>query len=281
METIIHYFNQIPALDRALILAGGIAFFWMIESAAPLFHFRYPKWKHASVNLFFTFTTILVNFAFALLIVFTSYWCARHQFGLLYLANMPAWLVLIIGLMLLDFFGAYLIHFIEHKVKWMWRFHVIHHLDTHVDTTTANRHHPVESIFRAIFTLLAVIISGAPVWLVMLYQSASVVLSQFNHANIHLPAWLDKTISWIIVSPNMHKIHHHYKRPQTDTNYGNIFSIWDRLFQTYDFTPTNQLKYGLDMLTGKNENNIKEQIIIPFSKLDLSPPAPKGELVKR
>ena len=121
--------------------------------------------------------------------------------------------------MLLDLIGAWLIHLVEHKVKWMWKFHVVHHSDRFVDTTTANRHHPVESMFRAVFTLLAVLVAGTPIWLVMLYQSLSVVLSQFNHANITLPAWLDKSISWLIVSPNMHKVHHHYLQPLTDTNY--------------------------------------------------------------
>jgi len=132
---------------------------------------------------------------------------------------------MILGLLLMDLIGAYLIHYIEHKVKWMWKFHMVHHADTHVDTTTANRHHPGESVFRAVFAMIAVLIVGAPMWLFMLYQSLSAVLSQFNHANIRLPLWLDRAIGWIIVSPDMHKVHHHYIRPQTDTNFGNIFLV--------------------------------------------------------
>ena len=148
----------------------------------------------------------------------------------------------------------------------MWKFHMVHHSDTFVDTTTANRHHPGESIFRAAFTLLAVIITGAPMWLVMLYQSLSVVLSQFNHANFLLPLWLDRVISWVIVSPNMHKVHHHYVRPQTDSNYGNIFSVWDRLFGTYNYTPVEQLKYGLDVLDESTSANLKYQFKLPFKR---------------
>jgi sterol desaturase/sphingolipid hydroxylase (fatty acid hydroxylase superfamily) len=136
----------------------------------------------------------------------------------------------------------------------MWRFHIIHHCDSYVDTTTANRHHPIESVFRAVFTVLAVVITGAPVWLLLLYQFLSVFASQFSHANISLPRWLDDAISWIIVSPNMHKVHHHRTQPLTDTNYGNIFSCWDRLFGTYTrIEDMNTLRYGIDNYTDESE----------------------------
>ena len=266
LDGIIHYFEHIPSLHRALILAGGISFFWLVESAAPLFSFRYHKWKHALVNLFFTLTTIIVNFAFALLIVKTSYWTIAHHFGIVQWLSLPTGLSLIIGLVLLDFVGAWLIHYIEHKVKWMWKFHMVHHADTHVDTTTANRHHPGESVLRAIFTLIGVFVCGVPMWLVMIYQSLSVVLTQFNHANIRLPLWLDTALSWVIVSPDMHKVHHHYMRPQTDSNYGNIFSFWDRLFGTYNHTPVDQVQYGLDVLDGNQDENIPFQLGVPFNK---------------
>jgi sterol desaturase/sphingolipid hydroxylase (fatty acid hydroxylase superfamily) len=151
----------------------------------------------------------------------------------------------------------------------MWGFHMVHHSDIHVDTTTANRHHPGESVFRAVFTLLAVWIIGAPIWMVMMYQSISVVLSQFNHANITLPAKIDQMISWIIVSPNMHKIHHHYLQPETDSNYGNIFSIWDRLFGTYRKMDLSKLKYGLDILPDSDASEWKKQMVLPFkAKVD-------------
>jgi sterol desaturase/sphingolipid hydroxylase (fatty acid hydroxylase superfamily) len=266
IESIIRYFEHIPSLHRALILAGGITFFWMIEGVIPLFGFRYNKWKHASINIFFTVTTIIVNFAFALLIVKASDWTVLHGFGLLQWMNIPLWLFMLGGLLLLDLVGAYLIHYIEHKVKWMWKFHMVHHADTHVDTTTANRHHPGESVFRAVFTLIGVIVLGAPMWLVMMYQSLSVVFTQFNHANIHLPGRIDRTLSWFIVSPDMHKVHHHYMRPETDSNYGNIFSVWDRLFGTFHYTPVKQLRYGLDVLDDSTDETLGYQLRIPFDK---------------
>lgn len=266
IQFIVDYFSAVPSLHRALILAGGISFFWILEGAVPLFRFGYNKWRHASVNLFFTFTTIIINFTLALLMVKSSDWAISNHFGLLQIIKLPLWVTLILGLLLLDLIGAYLIHFIEHKIKWMWKFHMIHHADTHVDTTTANRHHPGESFFRAVFTIIGVVICGAPMWLVMLYQSLSAVFSQFNHANLRLPFSVDNAISLVFVSPNMHKVHHHFEQPQTDTNYGNIFSIWDRVFGTFNYTPIDQIRYGLDVLDNSRDENLNYQLKIPFDK---------------
>ena len=265
MNALITYFQNISSLHRALILAGGITLFWLLESGIPLFRFGYNKWKHAGVNFFFTATTIAVNFVFAILIVLSSDWVVQNNFGILQWISLPVWLEIILGLLLLDLIGAYLIHLLEHKIKWLWKFHMVHHADIYVDTTTANRHHPGESVFRAVFTIAAVWISGAPIWLVMMYQSVSVVLSQFNHANIHMPMWLDNMLRVVFVTPNMHRIHHHYMRPQTDSNYSNIFSFWDRLFGTYNNTPMKDIRYGLDVLEGRN-NNIGSMLKVPFDK---------------
>jgi sterol desaturase/sphingolipid hydroxylase (fatty acid hydroxylase superfamily) len=265
MEAIIDFFDDIPSSYRSAILIGGIMFFWLAEGALPLVRFRYNKWQHAAINLFFTATTVIINFAFAYLIVLGSDWAVANRFGLLHLAEMPVWLFALAGLLLLDLIGAYFIHWLEHKVRWMWKFHLVHHTDTHVDTTTANRHHPGESVFRAVFTFLAVMTIGAPMWLVMLYQSLSVVLSQFNHANIRLPLWLDAALSWLIISPNMHKVHHHYVQPYTDTNYGNIFSIWDRIFGTFATLDPEKLVYGVDTHMKAEENaQLKNLLEIPF-----------------
>ena len=147
----------------------------------------------------------------------------------------------------------------------MWRFHLVHHTDTNVDTTSANRHHPGESVFRFVFTTIGVILVGTPMWLVFMYQSLSVILSQFNHANITLPKALDRTISWVIVSPDMHKVHHHYVLPYTDSNYGNIFSVWDRLFGTFMTMPREEMVYGIDTHMDPKENNqIVNLLKIPF-----------------
>ncbi|MFN3783080.1 MAG: sterol desaturase family protein [Spirosomataceae bacterium] len=276
MESLISYFSTIPSSHRSLILVGGITFFWLLEGILPLVRFRYHKWKHAGVNFFFTFTTILVNFALAFILLKTSDWAVANEFGLLqWLPEMSLWLYGLIGLLSLDLIGAYTVHWSEHKVKWMWKFHLIHHTDTHVDTTSANRHHPGESIFRFIFTTIGVLLIGTPMWIVFLYQSLSVVLSQFNHANISLPRWLDKGMSWLIVSPNMHKVHHHFQLPYTDSNYGNIFAIWDHIFGTYRDLSPDKIVFGVDTHMKQEENSRLANLLqIPFQPY--RPPQTQG-----
>ncbi len=255
MEALLHYFETIPSSHRSAILVLGITFFWLLEGAVPLFRFSYKKWRHALPNFFFTLTTIVINFALAFLFLKTSDWVAANDFGLInWLPEMPLWLYAFLGVFFLDFAGAYLPHYIEHKVKPLWMIHLVHHTDHEVDTTTANRHHPFESLIRFSFTLMGIFVIGTPIALVMLYQALSLVATQFSHANIRLARKLDKAISWFIVSPDMHKVHHHYMLPYTDSNYGNIFSVWDRLFGTYMELDREAIVYGVDTFPDRTEN---------------------------
>jgi sterol desaturase/sphingolipid hydroxylase (fatty acid hydroxylase superfamily) len=266
MNDIISYFSTIPSSHRSLILVGGITIFWLIENAFPLFNFQYKKWQHAGINIFMTLTTIIVNFSLAFILLKTSDWTGANNFGVLqWLTQMPLWLYALIGLLLLDLIGAYLVHLVEHKVKFLWRFHLIHHTDTWVDTTSGNRHHPGESVIRFVFTTLGVLIVGSPIWMVFMYQTISVVSTQFTHANISLPKKLDAFLSYFIVSPNMHKVHHHYVLPYTDSNYGNIFSVWDRLFGTFMYLPKEEIVYGIDTYMEPEDNNQLNNLLkIPF-----------------
>jgi len=268
MNDIISYFSSIPSSHRALILAGGITLFWMIESAVPFVRFDYKKWQHAGINIFFTITTIVVNFCLAVILVTAADWTEKNDFGLLHwLPDMNPWLFALLGLLLLDLIGAYLVHLVEHKVKFLWRFHLIHHTDTWIDTTSANRHHPGESVIRFVFTTLGVLIVGSPMWMVFLYQTLSVVATQFNHANIVLPKKMDNVLSYFIVSPDMHKVHHHYVLPYTDSNYGNIFSVWDRMFGTYQTLDRDKIVYGVDThMKPEEHNNLSNLLAIPFQK---------------
>jgi sterol desaturase/sphingolipid hydroxylase (fatty acid hydroxylase superfamily) len=284
MERLIHYFETIPSSHRSLILVGGIAFFWLVESAFPLFHFgktdsAYRKTGHAGINLFFTLTTIVVNFFLAFILLKTSDFVVAQKVGIIQWLKLPIWAQIVVGLLVLDLIGAWFIHWLQHHVKWMWRFHLIHHTDAYLDTTSANRHHPGESVFRFVFTTLAVLIAGAPIGVVMLYQAISVLLSQFNHANMELPRWLDRLLGWLVVTPAMHHVHHHYVLPQTNSNYGNIFPFWDRFFGSYIQMESKDLRYGVDTHLERHEHSrVGNLLKIPFQPY--RPPVGKIELPK-
>ena len=268
MEATISFFENISSPFRASLLMGGIVFFWILEGILPLFAFQYRKVRHAGMNLFFTLTTAIVGFGLAGVLLWASDFTASRQIGLLYLVEMPLWTQVILGVLLLDLIGAYLVHWVEHRVVWMWKFHVVHHSDPHVDVTTGLRHHPGETVFRVGFTILAVLIIGAPIGVVMLYQSLSVLFAHLTHANINLPRRVDRWLSWVLVTPGMHKVHHHYQQPLTDTNFGNIFSLWDRLFGTFAYVPdTRTLTYGIDTHMKAEENDrLGNLLAIPFQK---------------
>mgnify|MGYP001384265224 FL=1 len=276
MQTIIEYFETIPSSHRTLLLISGLSFFWILENNISLFRFKYNKWKHAIPNLFFTLSTILINFLLAFLLLNISDIVASNKFGLLnWLPILPIWINVFLGILFLDLIGAYLPHWLEHKIKPLWMIHLVHHSDHHVDTTTANRHHPLESLIRFTFTLIGVLIIGANIGIVMLYQSISLISTQFNHANIKLPKKVDLFLSYFFVSPDMHKIHHHYRLPFTDSNFGNIFSIWDRLFGTYKAFSREKLVYGVDVFFDEDSNGkigtLLKQPFQPYSKPTLTP----------
>lgn len=269
MNEIIIFFSDIPLSYRTLILLGGIVFFWILEGLIPLYSFNYKKVNHAILNIFFTTTTAIIGFGFAFLLLKSTIIVNDYNIGIIHLFELPLFFESIICLFILDLIGAYLVHYIEHKVPWMWKFHLVHHTDMNVDVTTGLRHHPGETIFRISFTILGVFVSGASIGVVMLYQSLSVLFAHITHANINVPRKIDNILSYIFITPNMHKIHHHFQLPLTDSNYGNIFSFWDRIFGTYSEVKNQKsILYGIDTHMNKKESNsLSDLLLIPFRRL--------------
>ena len=249
-DRIIEYFSTLehhPA-QRMAFLVGGLLVFWIIEGSIPLVTMQYKKNKlrHATVNMGFTTIHLIIHTFLAILIIGLSDWCKAENFGFVYWVNAGIGGTILISFLTLDFFGGWLVHITEHKVPMLWRFHVVHHADNNVDVTTGLRHHPIESVLRGVFFFMGIFVSGAPMYAVMIFQTILVLSTAFTHANISMPRWLDKGLSYILVSPNMHKVHHHWKQPFTDSNYGAILSIWDRILGTFKKLDPKEIRYGLD-----------------------------------
>lgn len=272
-HNLIQYFQTLEQhpLQRMAILVSGLLFFWIIEGSIPLLQLQYKisKIKHAATNFGFTVIHLVIHTFLAVLIVMLSDWCRLQQFGIVYWLNAGIGTTILIAFLTLDFFGGWLVHITEHKVPVLWRFHVIHHADNNVDVTTGLRHHPGESVLRGLFFFIGIIVSGAPMYAVMIFQTVLIIVTAFTHANISLPKRLDKALSYVLISPNMHKVHHHWKQPFTDSNYGAILSIWDRLLGTFKKLEPSEIKYGLDRYyPNEKDENFISLMKSPFIKQD-------------
>jgi sterol desaturase/sphingolipid hydroxylase (fatty acid hydroxylase superfamily) len=277
-QKIIDHFQTLESrpVERLILLVAGMLLLWTIEGAIPLLTLQYRKnkWRHASVNFTFTIIHLVIHTGFAVLIVLLSDFCKSNGIGFSYWLNASVFWTIVITFLVLDFFGGWLVHLVQHKTYFLWRFHMIHHSDNNVDVTTGLRHHPIESVLRGIFFLFGVVVAGAPMYAVMIYQTLLILSTQFTHANINLPKWLDKPLSFFIVSPNMHKVHHHWQQPYTDSNYGAVLSIWDRLLGTFEQLDAGKIRYGLDRYyPNELDENIGMLMRKPFTKIDK--PRPK------
>lgn len=266
MEKFIHFWDNITSFQRLITVLTPLVFFFFLENAIPLFKFTYNRFRHASTNLVFLSTSFIINVLFSLLTVSVSIWVLKNDWGLFQLVSIPLWVKLVFTLFIMDFFAQYAPHYMLHKVKLFWRFHVVHHSDTHVDVTTGTRHHPGEWLVREACSIIGILLIGIGPGLYFLHRSFQALFTYFNHANIKLPKWLDRLLVLVFVTPDMHKFHHHHKRPWTDMNYANSFSLWDRLFGTLVYDDTKKIRYGIDTLEDKYANDVGYQLRIPFDK---------------
>jgi sterol desaturase/sphingolipid hydroxylase (fatty acid hydroxylase superfamily) len=266
MDSFIAFFESLTSLQKFCWILVCLSFNWILEFIFPMVQLQYKKWKHDGVNLLFLSFTMAIHSLFALVTLGVFKWGQTNEFGLLYLVDMPPWIKLILAVLALDFVAQYFVHYLLHHVKWMWRFHIIHHSDSKVDATTATRHHPGDYIMRELFALAIVIVAGIPLSFYVFYKIVTVFFGYFTHSNIRLPIAIDKAVGLLFITPNIHKFHHHHKLPWTDTNFGNVFSIWDRIFGTLVNGDPKDVVYGLDIVDAQFDEDLLYQLKIPFNK---------------
>jgi len=267
MNHFIQSLSNDSSFIQASIFAVVLLVCWNIENLFGLLA-NYNKWKHAFLNAGFIFTNIPFQFLMGLAFAFTIKWTDLNHFGIIYhlhFFNHPL-LVFLAVFIMLDF-GEYIYHVLMHKIKRFWMFHVVHHSDTTVDVSTTLREHPGENFIRNSFTLLWVFLSGATFWMLLFRQLIQLSSNVFAHINYRLPEKLDRFIGYIFITPNLHHVHHHYKQPYTDCNYGDVLSIWDRMFSTFKKLPAEKLIFGVDTYMQKTDTgNFVSIFKIPFGK---------------
>ena len=158
MEEFLAYFEHLPTWIKGVWILFFLIFFWIIEGYYSFYKSNFNKWKHAKTNLFLLIFVILINSFFGIFLTFIDIWLKKTEFGILNILDAVLWKKVILSIIVLDFTSQYFIHFLLHKVRWMWRLHLVHHTDKNVDVTTGTRHHPFDFLIRECMALLVVII---------------------------------------------------------------------------------------------------------------------------
>ncbi len=248
-----------------LALVGALmAVFSLVELVVPLYRKAGSRRGRAPANLAMALLIFTLNWLLMTALASVVFWFSSQGLGLNALSRLPVLAQIVLGVAILDFF-TYVAHWAMHKSPFMWRFHRVHHSDPFLDVTTSFRTHPVEGLWRFAWTLVPALVFGVPAHAVVIYRLISMINALFEHANVAVPKSIDRALSLVWVTPNMHKIHHSTVAQQTDSNYGNITSWFDRLFRT--FTPTDRafaLEYGLRGTDPEQVRSLRGLLRMPF-----------------
>ena len=259
----------------ALILAA-MTIIAAVEAVVPL-HSR-GRWHrdHLGPNLALTVLTFATNSILGAGLLGLIVVHERYDAGLLRWLSVPPLPAAVLAVAAFDL-AFYAAHWSWHRFPSLWRFHAVHHSDPEVDVTTTIRQHPVESLLRYGAMAVTVVVFGPSALAFAVYRSAAAVNGLLEHANVRAPRGFDRLLSLVTTWPHMHKVHHSRTQSETDTNYGNLFSLWDRLFGT--FTPSSvgtTIAYGLDGRDRPEQQTTRALLAMPFKRAAAVPPTVPG-----
>lgn len=251
----------------------SLLFIW--ESLHPFYEYFQGSFKnrgrHAVRNLVMgALNAILVAFVFVGFWFAVSVWADWYRFGLMHWLQdgfaLAGSLHLIGAIVLFDAW-SYLWHRMNHEIPFFWRFHRVHHSDPNLDVTTASRFHVGEIFFSSLLRIPLIALLGIYLWELVLYETLMFAVVQFHHSNISISTRIDRILRAVIVSPNMHRVHHSRWRPETDSNYSSLFSFWDRLARTFRLNhhPKN-IHFGLEEFDRDRDQTVGGMLKTPVAK---------------
>ena len=251
---------------RISLFWGSLLFFLVLEILVPYRPSSVSKVKRWINNIALTvFNSLILQLVFAGAVVRIAMYVSTHQLGVLNTVELPPWVELLVTVAFMDFM-LYVWHLLNHEVPLLWRFHRIHHSDLNMDVSTATRFHIGELAISAVIKISLIFFLGASPLGVLIFESALVLCAQFHHSSLKVPRWFE-TIFWILfVPPSMHRIHHSVVIKERNTNYGTIFSTWDRWLGTL-LTGVDQkrLLIGVGAYQKPEELNFYHLLAMPFT----------------
>lgn len=265
------FFTDNEATVRLATFAGLFALLALSEYFRPRRPLVVPKSARWFTNIAIVIIdSVAVRLIFPAAAVGVALWAAESGYGFFNIVEVPVWLAGLISIVVLDF-AVWLSHVLSHKVPLFWRFHRMHHSDRDFDVTTAIRFHPIEIIASMVWKVAFVVALGAPAWSVILFEIILNGTAMFNHSNLKLPLMLDRVVRLIVVTPDMHRVHHSVIPHETDSNYGFNFPFWDRLFGTYVDQPReghDDMTIGLADWQDERPTRLKWSLFMPFREPD-------------
>lgn len=238
-----------------------------LEILAPRRELQHVKAKRWITNWVIVFIdSAILRLLFTGAAVGAALWAQSGGYGLFNMANVPVFIAVIVSFVVLDF-AIWLAHVASHKIPLLWAVHRMHHSDVDFDVTTAIRFHPIEIILSMVWKIVIVVLLGAPAVAVLIFEIVLNGAAMFNHSNLRLPRLADRFVRLIIVTPDMHRVHHSIKPHETDANYGFNLAIWDRLFGTYVDQPEDgheHMKIGLEPWQDERPTQLLWSLKVPF-----------------
>ena len=258
-------------LWRLGVFLGLFALFATLEALAPRRARSQPRsarwFTNLSIVVLDTLALRALAIALPLLAVGAAVDAGRMGWGLFNALDWPLWLEVVLAILILDL-AIWAQHLVTHKVPILWRFHRVHHADRDFDVTTALRFHPVEILASMMLKIGLVYLLGPTALAVLLFEIILNGTAMFNHSNLRLPLWLDRAVRLVLVTPDMHRVHHSIHRHEHDSNYGFALSVWDRIFRTYRPKP----EAGQDLMTvglewqDERPSRLGWALMLPFRK---------------
>jgi sterol desaturase/sphingolipid hydroxylase (fatty acid hydroxylase superfamily) len=267
METFINWLLN-SSEDFQFYLFFGFLFLLMaVEQFA---HFRHQTRKKRWVtNFTITFIAIIVMMVIPVSFISAAQFAHNKHWGLFNFIKLN-WIITGLLTLFLRGFISFFTHYLMHKIPVFWRTHRVHHLDTELDVSTTVRFHPFEFIINSVIGVPIILLFAFPVWALMLYELFDAVITVISHSNISFPKKIERIVRYIIVTPDLHRVHHSSYQPETDTNFSAVFPIWDIIFGTYKTKtrePQDKMQLGLEEVRDTRTNNIGWLLVSPFKNL--------------